>query len=193
MPAATNAPPMPRTARNDTCSDSSETTDSAAFQRAPRNPARRAVSAAAVTASVSRSSAPDAFTVRAAPSARSSAAPISPTDSCACSVAARIRGATTATTTPTIASTTTLTPNNRRSSTAISTSDPTSPTTPLTTSTNPDVAAVRSQAVSAVAREIRSPGARASSSATRSRTSRPASDRRTVSTTRSPVVPSNHV
>ena len=56
----------------------------AADHLAARTLCRHDSSAAACTVCSSRCSAPDALTVRNAPNIRSSAAPIAPTDSCAC-------------------------------------------------------------------------------------------------------------
>ena len=91
-PDATRAPPTPSTARNDTCTAKNAAVPASAVHLELRTPSRHETSAAARMTSASRSSAPDALTVRNAPRIRSSAAPIAPTASCAALVARWIWG-----------------------------------------------------------------------------------------------------
>ena len=70
---------------------------------------------------------------------------------------------------------------------AISTTVATSVSAPVTPPTSDDVVTSRSSVVSAVTRDIRSPGSLWSTAATRSRSSRATSPRRAVSTTDSAV------
>ena len=63
-PDATRAPPTARTARNASSTARLSAEPSTASHFAPRTPWRHALRAAASTRAASRSSAPDAFTVR---------------------------------------------------------------------------------------------------------------------------------
>ena len=141
--------------------------------------------AAAVTTASSRSSAPLAFTVRIAPSARSSAVPIVPTATWAASTARPMRGSTTSTPTAMTPSTPSVTSSRGQSSTPMSTIVPSSARTPLNDSTTPVVVAACSSVVSEVTRESRSPSGRWSSSLRRRRSIRPASRTRARNAIRS--------
>src|SRR5215813_5222903 len=82
-PEVTRAPPTARMARNAHCTDRPAVFPAIACHLAARMSARHAWRAAAWMRSPSRRSAPDALMVRNAPSIRSSAAPITPTEFCA--------------------------------------------------------------------------------------------------------------
>jgi hypothetical protein len=138
-PLATRAPPTPSTARNDAWMASPADASSKAVQPATSMPRSHARWAACPTVAISRSSAPMAFTVRTAPSARSSTEPIQPTAAWDRSVARRIRGTTTSTATPFTASTASVTARSTGSIIAMSTTAATSMNTALTDSTRPYV------------------------------------------------------
>ena len=149
--------------------------------------ARHASVAAASSRVPSRSSAPDALTVRNAPNMRSSEAPIAPTDSCARLEARLMCGTTTPMTTTASPSAARVTASMTGSSSAISTMVAPSVSAPVTPLTTVDVVTSRSSVVSEVTRAIRSPGSCGSTADTRRRSSRPSRPRRAVSTTDSAV------
>ncbi len=186
-PDATRAPPTASTARKASCTASSSAEPAADSHLALFTPCRQARRAAASTRAVSRPSAPDAFTVRNAPKARSSATEISPTASCDRSVARAIFGMTSATAPPTSTTTPSVTPSSTTSSKAIITIAATNATAPVAAETTACVLTARSSVVSEVTRDIRSPGGIRSNSAIRSRNSRPTTVRRAARTTDSAV------
>ncbi|CAM5409566.1 hypothetical protein STANM309S_06792 [Streptomyces tanashiensis] len=150
---------------------------------AARTPARQELSAAAWTAASARSSAPEAFTVRRAPSARSRAAPTRPTDSWAAVPASLTRTITVRTTHPARSRTPSVTPVSTGSSRRISVVVTTRVSTPVAVPTSASVVTCRSSAVSEVTRAIRSPGSVRSNSPTRSRRRCEERRRRAVRTT----------
>ena len=115
---------------------------------AARRSARQASRAAAWMRWPSRCSAPDALTVRNAPSIRSSAAPITPTLSWARRAARPILGTTRPMTTAARMNTPSVTPNSTRSSRLISTSVAIRVMPPVTTPTIEPVVTSRSSVVS---------------------------------------------
>jgi hypothetical protein len=136
-PLATRAPPIPRTARNDTWTASPADASMSAVQPVTSTPRRQAWRAARLTVAISPSSAPWAFIVRNPPSARSSTAPIRPTAACDRSVARRIRGTTTSTATAFTARTATVTRRSTGSSLTMSTIEPARRNAALTVWTSP--------------------------------------------------------
>lgn len=186
-PDATRAPPTPSTARNANWTASPSAEPAAASHFALVTPCRHARSDAASNRATSRSSAPDAFTVRNAPKDRSNATDRSPTASCDRSVARAILGITSATAPPTSTTTPSVTPSRTTSNTAINTIAATNATAPPAAATTAWVLTARSSVVSEITRDIRSPGGTRSHSPSRSRSSRPTNVRRAVSTTDSAV------
>jgi hypothetical protein len=150
-------------------------------------PCRHARRAAFSAPAVSRSSAPDAFTVRNAPKARSSMEEISPTASCERSVACPIRGISRATAPPASTTTPSVTASSTPSKAAMITIAATRATAPVAAETTARVVTARNSVVSEVTRDIRSPGGIRSTSASRSRSSRPMRVRRAARTTDSAV------
>ncbi len=130
-----------------------------ACHNAAVTPSRHAVRAARWIEASSRCSAPEALTVRNAPSTRSNSAPIRPTDSWDRVIACLIRGSTTHCTRPTNTNTSRVTPSSTRSRTAISTITATRVSEPVRPSTSDRVVTSRRRTVSEVTRDIRSPGA----------------------------------
>lgn len=188
VPFATKAPPTPSTTRNAVWMEAPPTMATRALYRAPTSPAAYASSTASSAARVSRPSAPLALTVRAAPRVRSRTAPTAPTDVWERATAALIRGRIIVITMPTRARTSMVTPRRRASSVAIMIRVPAKVSTPLTVMMRPSVAALLSSVLSEVTRAMRSPGARWSSSETRSRISRCTRPVLTWRTTRSEVL-----
>jgi hypothetical protein len=186
-PDATRAPPTASTARKASWTASSSAEPATASHFALFTPCRHARRAAASTRALSRSSAPDAFTVRNAPRDRSSAPETSPTASCARSVACAIFGITSPTAPPTSTTTRSVTPSSTTSRYAIITMAATKATAPVAAETTAWVLTARSSVVSEVTRDIRSPGGVRSHSAIRSRSSRPTRVRRAARTTDSAV------
>ena len=121
LPEATRSPPTLSTAMNATWMARPAVLPAMALHVAACTLARHASVAAASSRSPSRSSAPDALTVRNAPNMRSSAAPITPTDSCARFDARLMRGTTTPMTTTASPSAARVTASMTGSSSAIST------------------------------------------------------------------------
>jgi hypothetical protein len=186
-PVATRYPPRPSTARNAPWTAMEPAGDTRACSRATWTPAVNARSALTPTVATSRAVAPLARMVRTADSARSTAALIAPTCSCACRDSTRTRrAASTAVVTPTLTAST-VTSSSQASTSAMATRAPTPTTTEPASSTTPLVTVARSRVVSEPTRDIRSPVCRRSYSATGSRSSRSASSRRVLSTTPSAV------
>jgi hypothetical protein len=125
--------------------------------------------------------------VRTADSARSTAADIAPTSSCAWRDRARTRRDTVATTAMPRATASTVTSSSQPSTSAIATRAPTATTAEPAISTTPPVTVARSSVVSEPTRDIRSPVRRRSYSATGRRSRRSVSVRRVVRTTPSAV------
>ncbi|CAM5587960.1 hypothetical protein SVIOM74S_09694 [Streptomyces violarus] len=128
-----------------------------------------------------------AFTVRSAPSTRSSAAPMTPTACWACLLALLMRGAIVPITAPAPAITATVTPSSTGSTSPIITIVATRVRPPVPRPTSDSVVTVRSRVVSEVIRAIRSPGSVRSTAVMRSRSRYDDSERRAPSTTDSAV------
>ncbi len=186
-PVATRAPPTASTVMNATCIDSPAVLPAAAVHLAARTLCRHDSSAAACSVRSSRSSAPDAFTVRSAPRTRSSEAPITPTASCACRLARLMRGTIRLSTVPAPAITASVTPSRTGSTTPIITTVATSVSPPVPRPTSESVVTSRSRVVSEVMRAIRSPGSLRSTAGIRSRSRYDDRARRAPSTTDSAV------
>ena len=172
FPDATWAAPVPSTARNANWIASSEVLPTTACHTSARSPARHARCAASCRRAPSRSSAPEAFTVRNAPNMRSSAVLIAPTASCVSRVARPILGKITLSMSTAPATTIRVTPNRTTSRSPISTSAVSAVSTPVTAETAALLTTARSSVVSTVARAIRSPGSLRSSAPMVSRSSR---------------------
>ncbi len=157
-PEVTRAPPTARMARNAHWIERPAVFPAIACHFAAPMSARHAPRAAAWMRSPSRRSAPDALIVRNAPSIRSSAAPIAPTESCACRAARPILGTTTPITSAVRLNKATVTPSSTTSIRPIRTSVATRVTLPVTTPTTEPVVTSRSNVVSEVTRDIKSPG-----------------------------------
>src|SRR3954453_9360582 len=155
--------------------------------RATWPPAGEAWPAVSPTAAVSRVVAPLARMVRTADSARSSAAVMAPTASCACRDSRRTPRETLIATVIPMPTATTVTSRSQTSTSTMAIRAPTAMTTDPAISTTPDVTVARSSVVSAPTRDIRSPVRRRSYSATGSRSSRSASLLRVLRTTPSAV------
>src|SRR4051812_7511173 len=125
--------------------------------------------------------------VRTAESARSSAAVMAPTASCACRDARRIPRETLIATAMPRPTARTVTSSSQTSTTAIAIRAPTAIATDPAISTTPEVTVARRNVVSAPTRDIRSPVRRRSYSATGSRSKRSASVLRVLRTTPSAV------
>lgn len=184
---ATRAPPTASTARNASSTARLSAVPSRASHFAPRTPCRHARRADASPRAVSRSSAPDALTVRNAPKTRSRPVDISPTAAWERSAACPIFGSTRAAPAPTTATTPSVTPSRKASRKAITTTAATSVSAPVAALTTACVLTARSSVVSEVTRDIRSPGCVRSTAVSRSRSSRPIRLRRAASTTDSAV------
>ena len=115
-PLSTRAPPTPRTTRKATWIARPALVPATELQRAKLMPSSCAPFAAVPIRRSSTPSAPDALTVLNAPSARSSAPPIAPTERCAWRDARRSRGMTTPITAPSASTTPTIV-NSRTTST----------------------------------------------------------------------------
>ena len=172
---------------NATWIDSPAVLPAMAFHIAARTLARHASVAAASSRCPSRSSAPEALTVRKAPNIRSRAAPIRPTDSCACRDARLMRGTTSPMTTTARPRATTVTASMTTSRSPISTTVAARVSTPVTPPTSVAMMTSRSSVVSEVTRDMRSPGSCRSTADSRSRSSRDSSPRRAARTTDSAV------
>lgn len=159
----------------------------AADHLAARTLCRQDSSAAACSVSSSRCSAPDAFTVRSAPSTLSSEAPITPTASCARRLARLIRGTITPRTVPAQTITASVTPSSTGSTRPIITTVAASVSPPVPRPTSESVVTSRSSVVSEVIRAMRSPGSLRSTAVIRSRSRYEESARRAPSTTDSAV------
>jgi hypothetical protein len=125
--------------------------------------------------------------VRNAPSIRSSAAPITPTEFCAWRAARPILGTTTPMTTAVTLNTPMVTPSKTTSIRPIRTSVATRVRLPVTTPTTELVVTSRSNVVSEVTRDIKSPGSARSRPPIVSPSRRSTSRRRAASTTDSAV------
>ncbi len=186
-PEATRAPPTVSTAKNDICTASPAVLPASADHFAALTPARHAEMAALRMRSSSRASAPDAFTVRMAPNMRSITAPMAPTDSCAARAARLMRGTTRTMIAAARMSTERVTASSRASTNAIKASVARRVRLPVMAETRDCVATDRTSVVSAVTRDMRSPGSMFSTAATHRRTSREISRSRAESTIDSPV------
>src|SRR3954451_6900102 len=125
--------------------------------------------------------------VRTADSARSSAAVMAPTASCACRDSRRTPRETLIATARPAPTAKTVTSRSETSTSAMATMAPTPTTTEPAISTTPEVTVARSSVVSAPTRDIRSPVRRRSYSAIGNHSSRSVSVRRVVRTTPSAV------
>ena len=187
LPEATRSPPTLSTAMNATWIARPAVLPAMELHVAACTLARHASVAAASSRSPSRSSAPDALTVRNAPNMRSSAAPITPTDSCARFDARLMRGTTTPMTTTASPSAARVTASMTGSSSAISTMVAPSVRKPVIPPTRVPMVTSRSSVVSAVTLDMRSPGSCRSTADSRSRSSRASRPRRASRTTDSAV------
>ncbi len=186
-PVATRAPPTASTVMKAIWMASPAVLPAAADHLAARTLCRHDSSAASCSARSSRCSAPDAFTVRRAPSTRSSAAPITPTAFWASLLARLMCGAISPITVPAPAITASVTPSSTGSTSPIITIVATSVSPPVPRPTSDSEVTVRNSVVSEVIRAIRSPGSVRSTAATRSRSRYDDRVRRASSTTDSAV------
>ncbi len=186
-PVATRAPPAASTVMNAICMASPAVLPAAADHLAARTLCRHDSSAAACRVRSSRGSAPDAFTVRSAPSIRSSEAPITPTASCACRLARLMCGTITPRTVPAPRITASVTPSSTGSTRPIMTTVAISVSPPVPRPTSESVVTSRSRVVSEVILAIRSPGSLRSTAVIRSRSRYDDRVRRAPSTTDSAV------